>query len=79
MDVEVEEFQKFKFSTKIFNLYDPHGLFRDHYVRVYYSWSHGACHCLEEDPWRYCYNSSRLNEPVNMAVERLPEFKVVTP
>ncbi len=44
VDTEVEEFKRFKFSTKIFNLYDPHGLCRDHCVKVYYSWIHGECH-----------------------------------
>jgi len=28
-----------------------------------------ACHWAKEDPWRYCYNSSRLNEPFGLAVE----------
>ena len=28
-----------------------------------------ACHWLKEDLWRYCYNSSRTNELVSIAVE----------
>ena len=48
-DVEVKEFKKFKFDTKIFNLYNLHGLGMDHYVRIYYSWIHGACHWPEEN------------------------------
>lgn len=43
-DAKVEDFNKFKFDTKSLNLYGPHGFYRDHSVRVYYSWIHGACH-----------------------------------
>ena len=56
-------------------MYDLHGLYRDHCARVYYSWIHGACHWLEEYQWKYCYNSSRLNELVSMVVEWLVALK----
>ena len=35
-DAEVVDFRKFKFGTRSFTPYDPHGLCKDHYVRVYY-------------------------------------------
>ena len=78
-NAEAKNCKKFKFSIKSFDPYDPHCLCRDHYARVYYSWIHGACHWPEEDPWRYCYKSSRINEPFNMAVEWLATFKATTP
>lgn len=68
VDVEVEDFRKFKFNTKSFNPYDPHGSCGYHYVRVSYSWIHVVCHWPEEDPWRYCYNSYRLIELIIMEV-----------
>lgn len=40
-------------------------------MRVQFNWIHRACHWVEEDSWRYCYNSSRLNEPVGFVVEWL--------
>lgn len=75
-DSEVEDFKKFKFGTRSFNPYNAHGLCRDHCARVYYPWIHGACHWPEEDSWRYCYNSSRTNEPINIVVEWLESLKV---
>lgn len=78
-DVEVEEFKKFHFGTNNFNPYNPHGLYRDHCARVYYSWIREVCHWLEKDPWRYCYKSSRLNEPVNMVVEWIAALKAAVP
>jgi len=78
VDAKVVVFNNFKLSTKNFNPFDPHGFCKDHYARVYYSWIHEACHWPEEDPWRYCYNSSRLNEPINMAVEWLEALKETT-
>ena len=58
-------------GTKNYNLYDPHEICNNHYVRVYYPWIHGACHWAKEDPWRYCCNSSRLKELVGFTVEWL--------
>lgn len=78
-DVGVVDFKKFKFGTKSFNLYDPHGLCRDPYARVYCSWINGACNWPMEDPWRYCYNSSRLKEPVKIVVQFLATLKVEAP
>lgn len=69
IDVKTEDFNKFIFDTKSFNPYDLHCIWKNHCVKVYFPWVYGACHWLEEDPWRYCYNSSRPNEPVNMVVE----------
>lgn len=40
-------------------------------MSVQHPWIHGACHWPKEDPWRYCYHFSRLNELVNIAVEWL--------
>jgi len=79
VDVKVVDFKKFKFNTRSFNLYDPHGLCRDHYVRVYYPWLHWACHWPEEDPWRYFYKSSRPDELVRIAVEWLAMLKATIP
>jgi len=45
-DVEVNDFKNFKFGTKSFNPYDPHGLCRDHYARLYYPQIHEVCHWL---------------------------------
>lgn len=78
-NAEVVDFKKFKFDTRSFNPYEPHGLCRDHCVRVYYPWIHRACHWLEEEPWRHCYNSSRINEPVSIAVEWLAALKASAP
>lgn len=61
-----------------FNLYDPHGLCREYYGRLHYPWIHRACHWLEEDPWRYFYNSSRFNEPIIIVVEWLATLKATT-
>ncbi len=60
-------------------MYNPHGLCRNHYARVYYPWMHGDCHWPKEDTCRYCYNSHKLNELVNVVVEWLVELKVATP
>ncbi len=68
-DAKVKELKKFGFSTKNFNMYDAHCTCKNHCVKVYQPWIDEACHCREEDPWRYCYNSSRLNEPLNIVVE----------
>jgi len=68
-DAEAKDIKKFEFFTKIFNPYDPHCICMNHCVKVYYPWIHGPCHWPEEDPWRYCYNSSRLNQSINMAIE----------
>lgn len=58
---------RFEFNTKEFNLYDPHNICKDHCMRVYFLWISGAFHWPDEGPWRYCYNSSRINEPFNIA------------
>lgn len=71
MDVEAEQMNKYPFVLQSYNLYDPHCLVKDHYMRVQFNWVHGACHWAEEDAWRCCYNSSRLNEPFNFTVEWL--------
>jgi len=36
-------------------------------MRVYFSWINGEFHWPEEDPWRYWYNDSILNELVSIA------------
>ncbi len=64
--VEAKEIVKFNFETKDFNLYYLHGIYKDHCVRVYFSWIHRACHWPEEDPWRYCYNASKIHETVSI-------------
>ena len=33
---------------------------------------------MEEEPWRYCYNDSKLNEPISIAIEWLSKYKVTT-
>lgn len=69
VDGEAKEIEKYEFGTKDYNPYDPHDIFMKHYVKVYYPWVHGACHWAEEHPWRYCYNHSKLKEPINIVVE----------
>ena len=78
VDTKMEEFKRFTFGTRSFNPYDSHFLVKDHCVRVYHPWTHGACHLPEEDPWRYYYNSSRLNELVRVVVEWLVVHKETT-
>ena len=65
-DVEVKELLKFAFSTMDFNPYDPHGICKNHFVKVYYPWIHETFHWHEEDPWRYSYNDSMLHDPVSI-------------
>jgi len=67
VDVEAKEIAKLEFDTKDFNPYDPHGNCKYHCAKVFYPWIQRTCHWVEEDPWRYCYNYSKLNEPVNIA------------
>ena len=78
-DAEAKDLEKFKFTTKDFNPYDPHYICKNHYVKVYYPWIHRACHWPEEDPWRSFYNSSRLNELVSITVEWKEELQETTP
>lgn len=65
-DVEAKEIVGFEFSTKDINPYDPHIICKDHFVRVYFRWIHETFHWSKEDPWRYCYNASKLNDPVSI-------------
>jgi len=74
----MKEFKRFTLGTRSFNPYDLHYLVKDHCARVYHTWIHRACHWLEEDPWRYCYNSSRLNELVRVDVKWLTSHKATT-
>ena len=69
VEAEMEQFKRFAFNNRSFNPYDLHRLVENQCTRVYHPWIHGACQRPEEDPWRYCYNLSRLNEPVRMVVE----------
>lgn len=73
VDVEAEQMKKYPFDLQSYNLYDPHCILKDHCARVQFNWIHRACHWVEENPWRYCYNSSRLNELVDFTVEWLVE------
>lgn len=66
VDVKAKDIVMFEFSTKDFNPYDPHSICKDHYVRVYFPWIHKIFHWPEEDLWRYCYNATRYNFPVNL-------------
>ena len=50
VDVEAKEILKFEFGIKDFNLYDTHGICKNHCVKVYYPWIHGTFHWHEEDP-----------------------------
>lgn len=74
----MEEFKRFTLGTISFNQYAPHHLVEDHCTRVYHPWIHMACHWPEEEPWKYCYNFSRLNELVRMVVEWLAVQRVAT-
>lgn len=71
VEAETKEFKRFTFDTRSFNLYDLHCLVKDHFARVQHPLIHGACHWLEEDPWRYCYHFSRINELLSIVVEWL--------
>lgn len=77
--VEAEEIKKYEFGNKDYNSYDPYEIFKNHCARVYYPWIHGACHWEEEDPWRYCYNHSNLNEPVSISIEWNTTLQATTP
>jgi len=44
VDAEVEDLKKIEIGTKSFNPYDPHYICKNHCVKVYYPWIHGACH-----------------------------------
>lgn len=66
-DAEGKEIVRFEFGTQDFNPYDPHGICKDHCTIVYFSWLSRAFHFPKEDPWRYCYNASRLYDLVSLA------------
>lgn len=66
-NVKEKEIVKFSFGTQDFNLYDLGGICKDQCVRVYFPWIGGAFHWLEEDPWRICYNASKICELVTLA------------
>lgn len=63
---ESKDITKFEFNTKDFNPCDPHSIFKDQCTRVYFCCINMKFHWLEEDPLRYCYNSSKLNESVSI-------------
>jgi len=44
VDGRVKDIVSFEFSTKDYNLYDPHGIGKNHCVKVYYPWIHGTFH-----------------------------------
>lgn len=71
----MEEFKRFTLGPRSFNPYDPHFLVMDHCTRVKHPWIHEVCHWPKEDPWRYFYHFSRLNEPANIVVEWLAKKK----
>lgn len=53
----------FSFGTLDFNMYDPHGIFKDKCVIIHFQWLSGTFQWSEEDPWKNCYNASKSNEP----------------
>lgn len=71
--------KKYPFDLRSYNPYDLHCRVKDHYARVQFNWIHVACHWAKEDPWRYCYNSSRVNEPVGFVVEWLAKKHEAAP
>ena len=79
VDAKVKDLEKFEFGTKDFNPYDPHCICKNHCAKVYYPWIYEACHWVEEDPWRYFYNSSRLSELVSMVEEWKATLQAVAP
>ena len=70
-DAKLEEFKRFSFATRIFNLYDPHFFVKDHCARVKFPWIDGVCHWAKEDLWIYWHNFSRPNELAEIIVEWL--------
>lgn len=52
-DVEGKDLEKFEFGTKDYNMYNPHYIFMNHCVKVYYPFINGAFDWAEEDRWRY--------------------------
>lgn len=50
VDVENKDLKEFRFRTKSFIPYDPHCICKNHSVKVYFPWVHGACHWAEDDP-----------------------------
>ena len=77
-DAKMEEFKRFTFDTRSFNPYDAHCFLKDDCVRMQFIWIHGACHWLEEDPWRYYHSFSRLNVSVNITMEWLAKWRKET-
>lgn len=77
-EAEMEEFKRFTFGTRSFNPYHLHFLVENHFARVYHPWIHSACHWPKQDPWRYCYNYSWINELVRVVVEWLGVHKATT-
>lgn len=78
VDAEAKEISKYEFGTRDYNPYDRHNICKNHCARVYYPWIHGAFHWANEDPWRYCYNHSKLNEPVNIATKWKASLQAIT-
>lgn len=66
-DTEGKEIVKFAFGTRYFNLYDPYSTCKYHCARIHFHWINVAFHWLEEDPWSYCYNASKLCELASLA------------
>lgn len=66
--VKAKEILTFDFSTKDFNPYDPHGICKNHSMKVYYPWIHWTFESHDEDPSNYCYNESKLHEMVIITI-----------
>lgn len=80
VDVEAKEIIQFEFGIKEFILYDPCSIQKDHYMRVYFPWINREFHWIEEDPWRYYYNASKLIEMVSIPRNwKAPPWKTSTP
>ena len=71
VDVEAEEKNKYPFDAQSYNPYDLNCLMKDHFMKVQFTWIHGECHWVEEDPQVYFYSFSRPNELVGIVVEWL--------
>jgi len=39
-DVEANYIVNFELGTKEFNCYDPHGICKDHFTRIFFLWNH---------------------------------------
>lgn len=78
VDCKAKEIVRFKFHTKDINRYDPRSICKDHCVRVYFPLIYETFHWPKDDPWRYCYNVSRLNDLISLVRTQKNSLQITT-